>query len=76
VNPSVTTARDRVLHFGQKDHSRYFGRDLKDHMREAGFALHEFVSVEPDVSTYALMRGETLYELTKPASTKTKTRKG
>jgi SAM-dependent methyltransferase len=79
VNPAITTARERVLHFGQKDHSRYFGRDLKDHMRAAGFALHEFVSVEPDVSTYALLRGETLYELTKPATStlpKTKTRKG
>lgn len=79
VNPAVTTARERVLHFGQKDHSRYFGRDLKDHMRAAGFELYEFVSVEPDVSTYALMRGETLYELTKPATptpSKTKTRKG
>ena len=79
VNPEVTTPRDRTLHFGQKDHSRFFGRDLKDHMRAAGFQLHEFVSVEPDVSTYALMRGETLYELTKPATppqSKSKTRKG
>lgn len=78
VNPEVKTSRDRVLHFGQKDHSRVFGRDLKDHMRAAGFALHEFVSVEPDVSTYALTRGETLYELTRPAASpsKTKTRKG
>ncbi|KAF0116246.1 MAG: type 11 methyltransferase [Rhodobacteraceae bacterium] len=80
-NPAIQTARERMLHFGQKDHARYFGRDLKDHMRAAGFALHEFVSVEPDVSTYALMRGETLYELTKPANepkpvAKTKTRKG
>lgn len=80
-NPALTTARERMLHYGQKDHLRYFGRDLKDHMREAGFALHEFVSVEPDVSTYALTRGETLFELTKPAAApkkpvKTKTRKG
>lgn len=80
-NPAVTTPRERLLHFGQKDHLRYFGRDLKDHMRAAGFELFEFVSVEPDVSTYALIRGETLYELTKPAATpqkpvKTKTRKG
>lgn len=81
LNPAVTTARGRVLHFGQKDHSRYFGRDLKDHMRAAGFELHEFVSVEPDVSTHALLRGETLYELTKPVAakptqSKPKTRKG
>jgi SAM-dependent methyltransferase len=77
VNPEITTPRERVLHFGQKDHSRYFGRDLKEHMRAAGFALDEFVSVEPDVSTYALLRGETLYELTKPATpAPTKSRKG
>ena len=81
VNPAVKTASERVLHFGQKDHLRYFGRDLKDHMRAAGFSLHEFVSVEPDVSTYALQRGETLFELTKPLSvkptqSKTKTVKG
>ncbi|MDP3195209.1 methyltransferase domain-containing protein [Tabrizicola sp.] len=80
-NPALATPRDRMLHFGQKDHLRYFGRDLKDHMRAAGFTLHEFVAVEPDVSTYSLTRGETLFELTKPAaapkkSVKTKTRKG
>jgi SAM-dependent methyltransferase len=82
-NPDLTTARDRMLHYGQKDHLRYFGRDLKDHMRAAGFDLAEFVSVEPDVSNYALVRGETLYELTKPAmstpktpKSKTKPRKG
>lgn len=80
-NPALTTPRERMLHYGQKDHLRYFGRDLKDHMRATGFALHEFVSVEPDVSTFALTRGETLFELTKPAAppkkpVKTKTRKG
>jgi SAM-dependent methyltransferase len=77
VNPAAITPRDRLLHFGQKDHTRYFGRDVKDHMRAAGFALHEYVSLEPDVSKYALLRGETLYELTKPAApTQSKTRKG
>ena len=78
VNPEITTPRGRTLHFGQHDHTRFFGRDLKDDMRAAGFELYEFVSVEPDVSTYALLRGETLYELTKPAVAKAakKTRKG
>lgn len=76
-NPDVTTSRDRLLHFGQKDHLRYFGRDLKDHMRSAGFEVHEFISSEPDVATYALIRGETLYELTKPAPpAKPKSKKG
>ncbi len=79
-NPALTSPRERMLHYGQKDHLRYFGRDLKDHMRAAGFALHEFVAVEPDVSTYALTRGEILFELTRPAAAakkvvKSKTRK-
>ncbi len=75
INPEITTARGRVLHFGQKDHSRYFGRDLKDHMRAAGFKLQEYVSVEPDVSRYALVRGETLFVLTRPAGVATPARK-
>jgi SAM-dependent methyltransferase len=70
VNPAITARRDRVLHFGQADHSRYFGRDLKDDMRAAGFDLVEYVSQEPDVSTHALIRGETLFILTKPQSAK------
>jgi SAM-dependent methyltransferase len=66
VNPEATSRKERVLYFGQADHSRYFGRDLKDDMRAAGFALTEYVSIEPDVSTYGLIRGETLFVLEKP----------
>lgn len=68
TNPEAATLQDRLLHFGQRDHTRFFGRDLKDHMRAAGFDLLEYVSVEPDVSTYSLIRGETLFVLTKPAT--------
>ena len=68
VNPAITARRDRLLHFGQADHSRYFGRDLKDDMRAAGFDLREYVSVEPDVSAHALIRGEALFILTRPAT--------
>lgn len=83
VNPEIRTKRQRVLHFGQHDHTRYFGRDLKDDMRAAGFVLSEYVAVEPDVSEFALIRGETLFLLEKPAeqgakpeNTARKTRKG
>lgn len=64
-NPAVITRRDRFLHFGQADHTRYFGRDLRDHMRNAGFALREIVATEPDVARYGLIRGETVFVLTK-----------
>lgn len=66
ADPSIVSRRDRLLHFGQADHIRMFGRDLKDDMRRAGFALTEIVAVEPDVATYALTRGETLFILKKP----------
>jgi SAM-dependent methyltransferase len=66
VNPEIQSKRERVRHFGQHDHTRYFGRDLKDDMRAAGFVLNEYVAVEPDVSEFALIRGETLFLLEKP----------
>jgi SAM-dependent methyltransferase len=72
VNPEIRDKRGRFLHFGQHDHTRYFGRDLKDDMRAAGFVLSEYVAVEPDVSEFALIRGETLFLLEKPAGQVTK----
>ncbi|MEL7114750.1 MAG: methyltransferase domain-containing protein [Pseudomonadota bacterium] len=60
-NAHVTTDADRVLHFGQKDHVRYFGRDLRDRIKAAGFEVSEYTAVEPDVLTYGLSRGETIF---------------
>jgi SAM-dependent methyltransferase len=64
-NPSVDGAQQRTLHFGQSDHVRMYGRDLRDRIRAAGFALAEYTAVEPDVLTYGLMRGETLFIATR-----------
>ena len=64
----VTTPAERFIHFGQSDHVRIYGRDLRDRIRAAGFGLEEFTAVEPDVLTYGLLRGETLFIATKPAS--------
>ncbi len=65
-NPAITDPAGRMLHFGQGDHVRIFGRDIRDRIRAAGFALDEFVAVEPDVMTYGLIRGETLFIATRP----------
>ena len=64
-NPAITLASDRLLHFGQSDHVRVYGRDFRDRIRAAGFDLTEFTAVEPDVLTYGLVRGETLFIATK-----------
>ncbi|MBL9047143.1 MAG: class I SAM-dependent methyltransferase [Tabrizicola sp.] len=70
-NPSITSKRDRFLHFGQFDHIKFFGRDIRVHIGAAGFEIEEFVSVEPDVVRYGLIRGETLFILKKPRSQQT-----
>ncbi|MDT8345357.1 MAG: methyltransferase domain-containing protein [Thermohalobaculum sp.] len=55
----------RRLHYGDPDHSRFYGRDIRDRIRRAGFALAEFAAVEPDVSKHALQRGERIFVGTK-----------
>lgn len=65
-NPAITEPAMRVLHFGQDDHARFFGRDFRDRVSAAGFTLEEFVAEEPDVSTFGLLRGECLFLARKP----------
>ena len=65
-NPAITDAKLRTVHFGQHDHVRFFGRDIRDRIRAPGFVLTEFTAVEPDVSRYGLIRGETVFIATKP----------
>ena len=60
-NASVTTPADRTTHFGQFDHVRYYGSDVRARIRDAGFALSEFTAEEPYVSQHGLMRGEKLF---------------
>ncbi len=67
-NPAITKPADRLVHFGQADHVRIFGRDIRDRIRAPGFELSEFTAVEPDVLIYGLNRGETMFIATKPRS--------
>lgn len=61
ADDAVRSERERVLHFGQRDHVRFFGADVRDAIRAAGFALEEVTAVEPDVRRYGLIRGEKLF---------------
>lgn len=65
-NPAVTTPNERLVHFGQSDHVRYFGADLRGRIRAAGFDLREVTAVEPDVLRHGLMRGEKIFVARKP----------
>ena len=60
-NAEVTTDRDRELHFGQFDHVRYYGRDLRDRIRDAGFELEEFMASPAECIEFGLTRGETVF---------------
>lgn len=61
ADDSVRSEADRVLHFGQRDHVRFFGADVRAAIRRAGFALEEATAVEPDVRVHGLIRGEKLF---------------
>jgi SAM-dependent methyltransferase len=64
----IGSTADRVLYFGQRDHVRYYGRDVRTRIAAAGFNLSESVAEEPDVSEYGLQRGETIFLATKPGT--------
>ena len=61
----IRSKSDRVLYFGQSDHVRYYGRDVRTRISSFGFTLSELVAEEPDVSEYGLLRGETIFIATK-----------
>lgn len=66
-NPEITSEVDRLRYYGQEDHVRYFGRDARDRIKQAGFELSEYTATEPDISTYGLLRGEKIFIASKPA---------
>ena len=57
-NPSIDTARDRLMHFGQVNHVRMYGRDIGDRLRAAGFDVVEHVALGADSVRYSLIPGE------------------
>lgn len=66
-NQAVDTADGRTLHFGQDDHVRFYGADLRDRIRGAGFELSEFTADGETCVLYGLIRGETVFLASKPS---------
>jgi hypothetical protein len=60
-DPTITSPLDRDRCFGQWDHVRYYGADLRERIRDAGFALDEFTAIEPLVADFGLSRGEKVF---------------
>jgi SAM-dependent methyltransferase len=64
-NAAHTSEAERTRYFGQKDHVRMFGRDVRDRIRSAGFGLDELTAEEPLVARHGLLRGEKVFIATK-----------
>ena len=62
---SITSEKDREIHFWQKDHVRLFGLDYKDKLAAAGFnvTVEDYTKeISPElVERYRLPKGELLY---------------
>ncbi len=65
-NPAVTAPADRALHFGQADHVRYYGADIRERISEAGFTLNQFTACPDDILRYGLIRGEAIFVAKRP----------
>jgi SAM-dependent methyltransferase len=64
-NPAITTEQDRQAHFGQFDHVRYYGSDIRDRLKKAGFDIREYTAYGSDAVKYGLLKGEKLFVCTK-----------
>lgn len=58
---------DRFLRFGNPEHVRMYGADLRQRISEAGFDLETFTATPDDVLCYSLERGETVFIAKKKA---------
>lgn len=59
---SITDSHLRTVHFGQCDHVRYYGRDFRERLKEAGFNdVAEITAEGEQVLRYGLLRGEKLF---------------
>jgi SAM-dependent methyltransferase len=65
-NPAIVSQEDRLLHFGQSDHLRIVGADVRQRIKGVGFDLSEFAVGGEATLRYGLIRGERLFIASKP----------
>lgn len=65
-NSSVSSDTGRNLHFGQWDHVRRYGADVRDRLTGAGFDLSEIAANGEDCVRYGINPGETVFIAFKP----------
>jgi SAM-dependent methyltransferase len=65
-NPAIVSDNDRLLHFGQEDHVRFYGADFRDRLAAAGFEVDEHDADGGECVRYGLHRGEKVFVAAKP----------
>jgi len=65
-DPTIIDEYDRLVHFGQEDHVRRYGRDFRDRVRQAGFVLTEFAVNGHDSVEYSIIPGERVFIARRP----------
>lgn len=61
-NAQITTESDRVKHFGQSDHVRFYGGDFSERIENGGLSLvAEFTAFGENCVKYSLLRGEKVF---------------
>jgi SAM-dependent methyltransferase len=58
---AIATPADRERHFGQWDHLRWFGADVRQRIAAQKFESREFVAGGADSARHNLIRGETVF---------------
>jgi len=71
-DPTITSAEERMKHFGQYDHVRVYGWDYFDRLKKVGFEVKK-VQIQKDLKTedlerYALVKEEVIPVVFKPLS--------
>ena len=65
-NDSIVSENDRLLHFGQKDHVRFYGRDFPQRIERGGFTnTHRVTAETTDILSFGLLRGEKVFAFEK-----------
>lgn len=65
-NPSIRSPDERMLHYGQWDHVRYYGSDLRERIASAGFKIEEFTAEGEVVVKLGLLRGQKIFVSRRP----------
>jgi SAM-dependent methyltransferase len=61
-NPDIDTDEGRLIHFGQADHIKYYGRDVRTRIQTHGFNIVDEITGSPEMCVqFGLQRGEIIF---------------